>query len=177
MPEKLYVHADLGDGSILLAGQLIVDDKLGRFKYSKAYIDHPRAFALDPINLPLNADIHVKHRTRETPAMFGVMIDAGPDEWGRRWLTKTRQPPPVTQVEFLLAASGEGVGALHFTSQSRRPGAATVRATVREPGAFAAYCRRYRCRQGSRPRAGALFFPRQRHRRCATQVADRTRRS
>jgi hypothetical protein len=46
MPEKLYVHADLGDGSILLAGQLIVDDKLGRFKYSKAYIDHPRAFAL-----------------------------------------------------------------------------------------------------------------------------------
>jgi serine/threonine-protein kinase HipA len=115
MPEKLYVHADLGDGTILLAGQLIVDEKAGRFKYAKAYIDHPRAFALDPINLPLNADIHVKHRTRDTPAMFGVLIDAGPDEWGRRWLTKTRQPPPVTQVEFLIAASGEGVGALHFT--------------------------------------------------------------
>ena len=115
MPEKLFIHADLGDGTIVLAGQLIVDDKLGRFKYAKAYIDHPRAFALDPINLPLNADVHVKQRTRETPAMFGVLIDAGPDEWGRRWLTKTRQPPPVTQVEFLLAASGEGVGALHFT--------------------------------------------------------------
>jgi serine/threonine-protein kinase HipA len=121
MSEKLYVHVDFGDDTILLAGQLIVDDKLGRFKYAKAYINHPRSFALDPINLPLNTDIHVKHRTRDTPAMFGVLIDAGPDEWGRRCLTKTRQPPPVTQVEFLLAASGEGVGALHFTGNLGDP--------------------------------------------------------
>jgi serine/threonine-protein kinase HipA len=121
MPEKLYVHVDFGDGTLLLAGQLIVDDKLGRFKYAKAYINHPRAFALDPINLPLNTDIHVKNRTRDTPAMFGVLIDAGPDEWGRRCLTKTRRPPPVTQVEFLLAASGEGVGALHFTPELGDP--------------------------------------------------------
>ena len=63
MTEKIFIHADLGDGTILLAGQLIVDDKVGRFKYAKAYINNPRAFALDPINLPLNADIHVKHRT------------------------------------------------------------------------------------------------------------------
>jgi len=121
MAEKLYVHVDLGDGTTMLAGQLIVDDKLGRFKYAKAYINHPQAFALDPINLPLNADIHAKQRTRDTPAMFGVLIDAGPDEWGRRCLTKTRRPPPVTQVEFLLAASGEGVGALHFTAELGDP--------------------------------------------------------
>ena len=129
MAEKLYIHADIGDGTILLAGQLIVDEKLGRFKYAKAYIGHPRAFALDPINLPLNEEIHAKHRTRETPAMFGVLIDAGPDEWGRRWLTKTRRPPPVTQVEFLLAASGEGVGALHFTANLGDP----VRPTPQRP--------------------------------------------
>ena len=121
MPEKLYIHVDLGEGKTMLAGQLIVDDRLGRFKYAKAYINHPQAFALDPINLPLTADIHVKQRTRDTPAMFGVLIDAGPDEWGRRCLTKTRQPPPVTQVEFLLAASGEGVGALHFTANLGDP--------------------------------------------------------
>jgi serine/threonine-protein kinase HipA len=121
MSEKLYVHVEFGDGTILLAGQLIVDDKVGRFKYAIAYINHPRAFALDPINLPLNTDIQVKNRTRDTPAMFGVLIDAGPDEWGRRCLTKTRRPPPVTQVEFLLAASGEGVGALHFTSELGDP--------------------------------------------------------
>ncbi len=121
MAEKLYIHVDLGDGTIVLAGQLIVDDKLGRFKYAKAYIENAKAFALDPINLPLNGNIQVKHRTRETPAMFGVMLDAGPDEWGRRWLTKTRQPPPITEVEFLLAASGEGVGALHFTPELNAP--------------------------------------------------------
>ncbi len=34
-----------------------------------------------------------------------------------RQLTKTRRPPPVSNIEFLLAASGEGVGALHFTAE------------------------------------------------------------
>lgn len=117
MVEKLFVHTDLGDGTTVLAGQLLIDDARGRFKYARAYLDNPRAFALDPINLPLTADIHDNPRTRETPGVFGVLIDAGPDEWGRRQLSKTRKPPPVTHVEFLLAASGEGVGALHFTAK------------------------------------------------------------
>ena len=34
------------------------------------------------------------------------LIDAGPDEWGRRCLTKTRQPPPVTQA---IRASSRGI--------------------------------------------------------------------
>lgn len=117
MAEKLFIHADLGDGTKVLAGQLLVDDARGRFKYARAYLDNPRAFALDPINLPLDAEVHDNPRTRETPGVFGVLIDAGPDEWGRRQLTKTRHPPPVTPIEFLLAASGEGVGALHFTAE------------------------------------------------------------
>ncbi len=117
MAEKLFVHADLGDGTKVLAGQLLVDEKQGRFKYARAYLENPRAFALDPINLPLAEGIHVNPRSRETPGVFGVLIDAGPDEWGRRQLTKTRRPPPVSHVEFLLAASGEGVGALHFTAE------------------------------------------------------------
>jgi serine/threonine-protein kinase HipA len=117
MAEKLFVHVDLGNGQKVLAGQLLLDENQGRFKYAKAYLEHAGAFALDPINLPLNGDIHEAPRTRERPGVFGVLMDAGPDEWGRRQLTKTRVPPPVTNVEFLLAASGEGVGALHFTAQ------------------------------------------------------------
>ena len=117
MAEKLFVHVDLGVGKKVLAGQLLVDEVRGRFKYAKAYINNPKAFALDPINLPLNGDVHENPRTRETPRVFGVLVDAGPDEWGRRQLTKTRQPPPVTHIEFLLAASGEGVGALHFSAE------------------------------------------------------------
>jgi serine/threonine-protein kinase HipA len=119
MAEKLFVHVDLGRGEKVLAGQLLVDESKGRFKYARAYTERPDAFPLDPINLPLNADVHVNVRTRETPGVFGVLIDAGPDEWGRRQLSKTRRPPPVTDVEFLLAASGEGVGALHFTAEIR----------------------------------------------------------
>jgi serine/threonine-protein kinase HipA len=119
MAEKLFVHADLGNGEKVLAGQLLVDDKQGRFKYARAYLENARAFPLDPINLPLTDAVHVNPRSRETPGVFGVLMDAGPDEWGRRQLTKTRRPPPVTHVEFLLAASGEGVGALHFTAELR----------------------------------------------------------
>ena len=117
MAEKLFVHVDLGDGKKVLAGQLLVDETRGRFKYAKAYINHLHAFALDPINLPLTDEVHENPRTRETPGVFGVLIDAGPDEWGRRQLTKTCQPPPVTNIEFLLAASGQGVGALHFCAE------------------------------------------------------------
>lgn len=117
MAEKLFVHVDLGRGTCVLAGQLIVDEQRGRFKYSPKYLTHPRSFALDPINLPLTEDVHSTVRTREAPGVFGVLLDAGPDEWGRRQLSKTRQPPPVTSVEFLLAASGEGVGALRYTSE------------------------------------------------------------
>jgi serine/threonine-protein kinase HipA len=108
---------DLGSGLKVLAGQLLVDKSRGRFKYAKAFLDHPDAFPLDPVNLPLTQEVFENPRTRETPGVFGVLIDAGPDEWGRRQLTKTRQPPPVSDVEFLLAASGEGVGALHFTAE------------------------------------------------------------
>ena len=117
MAEKLFVHADLGSGKPVLAGQLIVDKKQGRFKYGAKYLNHPRAFPLDPINLPLTEAIHSCARTRDSTGVFGVLLDAGPDEWGRRQLSKTRVPPPVSAVEFLLAASGEGVGALHFTSE------------------------------------------------------------
>jgi len=119
MGEKLFVHVDLGEGEIVLAGQLLVDETRGRFKYARAFIERPEAFPLDPINMPLNAEVHENIRTRETPGVFGVLIDAGPDEWGRRQLTKTRRPPPVSDVEFLLAASGEGVGALHFTAEMK----------------------------------------------------------
>jgi serine/threonine-protein kinase HipA len=117
MSEKLFVHVDVDDGQLVLAGQLLLDNVRGRFKYAKSYIENRRAFALDPVNLPLTDAVHEKTRTRETPGIFGVLMDAGPDEWGRRQLAKTRQPPPVTAVEFLLAASGEGVGALHFTAE------------------------------------------------------------
>jgi len=117
MAEKLFIHVDLGTGEKVLAGQLLVDKSMGRFKYARAFIEHADSFPLDPINLPLNSDVHENPRTRETPGVFGVLIDAGPDEWGRRQLTKTTSPPPVSDVEFLLAASGQGVGALHFTAE------------------------------------------------------------
>jgi len=119
MAEKLFVHVDLGKGSKVLAGQLIVDQQRGRFKYAPSYLTHPRAFALDPINIPFDDGVYETPRSRESPGVFGVLVDAGPDEWGRRQLSKTRQPPPVSAVEFLLAASGEGVGALHFTAEVR----------------------------------------------------------
>lgn len=115
---KLYVHVDVGGGDRILAGELIVDraNRVGRFKYTRQYVEHPNAFALDPINLPLiKGAIYESPITRETMGIAGALLDAGPDDWGRRLLMTLLDPPPTNDLEFLLAGSGNGTGALYFT--------------------------------------------------------------
>lgn len=114
---KLYIHADVG-GEILLAGQLVVDraQRTGGFKYARAYCRDPRAYALDPINLPLVEDaVYETPITRENLGIAGALLDAGPDDWGKKVLIALLDPPPSNDLEFLLSGSGNGTGALFFT--------------------------------------------------------------
>ena len=59
MAEKLFVHVDLGAGEKVLAGQLLVDEQRGRFKYARAFIERPQA-----VHDPLGglAEIQRRHR-------------------------------------------------------------------------------------------------------------------
>lgn len=118
---KLYIHVDVGGGEVLVAGQLIVDRarRIGAFKYARGYCRDERAYALDPINLPLvEGAIYESPITRDNLGIAGALLDAGPDDWGRRVLMALLDPPPSNDLEFLLAGSGNGTGTIFF-SESR----------------------------------------------------------
>lgn len=129
---KLYVHVDVGGGQRILAGELVIDraNRMGKFRYTRQYVEHPDSYTLDPINLPLiKGAIFESPMTRESMGIAGALLDAGPDDWGRRLLIALLEPPPSNDLEFLLAGSGRGTGALYFT---RDRAEATEKAIPRE---------------------------------------------
>lgn len=121
---KLYIHVDVGGGERVLAGELVIDraNRMGKFRYTRQFIEHDKSFPLDPINLPLiKGAIFESAMTRESMGIAGALLDAGPDDWGRRVLMAMLEPPPSNDLEFLLAGSGMGTGALYFTSDRSEP--------------------------------------------------------
>ncbi len=88
---KLNVKITFPDGQKVFCGEIFTTDPTprgkieGSFRYSKEYLEHPRAFPLDPENLPL-----VPHEisTDRSAGVHGVFEDALPDDWGRTLLAK-----------------------------------------------------------------------------------------
>ncbi|MEB0141225.1 MULTISPECIES: HipA domain-containing protein [unclassified Undibacterium] len=83
------------------------------FVYQKAYLDQPLAIALDPVLLPLKA---LRYTSFSLNGHFSVLLDAGPDSWGRREITLSNG----TQTDFgyLLHGTGDQVGALAFSKDA-----------------------------------------------------------
>lgn len=123
MREGFYVHLKQDDGTTALVGQSIRDSERGQgwFRYAPSYLRREDAFPLDPINLPLNETTKAFPYDRENPGIPGVLLDGGPDDWGKKLLAWSKTPPPATVVEFLLAGSGTGIGALRYSSSKTPP--------------------------------------------------------
>ncbi|MFW2013705.1 type II toxin-antitoxin system HipA family toxin [Acinetobacter bereziniae] len=104
-----YIFLDIGDKPIIVA-QCSFDQPIYRFIYGLTYIGNPKAFALDPINMPF---IH-PNREMQSNAKdgFGVLADATPDKWGRNLTKALHKRPPLNQIEWLIAAQGSAVGCL-----------------------------------------------------------------
>jgi serine/threonine-protein kinase HipA len=84
---------------------------LGEFIYQKAYLNNPNALSLDPVLLPLN------ERPVETSLLnghFSVLLDAGPDAWGRREIDQA--VGKQTDLGYLLHGAGDQVGAIAFSA-------------------------------------------------------------
>jgi serine/threonine-protein kinase HipA len=114
MISKAYVFIDGLAEEPIICGVIQLDavNNVGRFRYGKSYLARPDAFALDPINLPLNENEHLTHFNK---GMFGVISDAGADSWGRKVILSLHKIKPQNALEFLLAGSSMGVGALVFS--------------------------------------------------------------
>lgn len=114
MISRAYVFINGIEDEPLICGIVELDTARyrGRFRYGKSYLSHSAAFALDPVNLPLSDQ---EYSTTFQQGVFGVLSDAGPDAWGQKIILSLHRTKPQNRLEFLLAGSGMGVGALTFS--------------------------------------------------------------
>lgn len=119
MHTQAYVFIDLpSQDDAVLAGLAATDGSTGRFVYGKSYLARDDAVALDPINLPLQPDEFIIEGNQGVPA---VLLDAGPDNWGRKLMQVLHRQQPVNKLEELLVTQGAGVGALRFSLSRSTP--------------------------------------------------------
>ena len=122
-----YVHAELpGRDSPVLVGKLLKDDdrKATYFQYARSYIEDPEAPPIDPINAPkIQGAKYSWPITREHSGIPGCISDAGAvDDFSKRAqliMQHALAPdrPPITDIDYLILASSEGVGNLFFSQQ------------------------------------------------------------
>lgn len=114
MNSKVYVFVDGLENKPVICGVIVLDteNKLGRFRYGKSYLERDDAFPIDPVNLPL---VDKEFTTTVNKGLFGALSDAGADSWGEKVILSLNSTKPKNKLEFLLAGSGMGVGALVFS--------------------------------------------------------------
>jgi serine/threonine-protein kinase HipA len=124
---EVLVHARFADGSRAVVGRYGFrrerhERNLGEFRYARSWLAnaHGRAFALDPVNLPLSPETFF---TTGRGGLFGVLADTTPDRWGLRLMRITHQMP-MSPAELLVATGDERVGCLAFSHGLRAPAAA-----------------------------------------------------
>ena len=124
--QRLNVMLTLPDGQRMLCGEIFTTTpdlrgKIeGSFRYTKEYLAHPDAFALDPEHLPLSpADV----ATQRSQGVHGVFEDALPDDWGRELLSRKWNIPRSEQTvpNFLKFLGSNGLGALSFYTDKEKP--------------------------------------------------------
>jgi len=121
---RLDVWLTLPAGENIKAGTLIVADPddtsgalHGQFRYVSEYLEDPRAFPLDPLHLPLSAEIFSADRPHA--GVHGVFEDSLPDDWGRRLMIQRHNLDRYEQrVPHLLRLLGnKGLGALSYVEE------------------------------------------------------------
>lgn len=89
---NLYVYTVLDHGEGLKVGRLLSRNLRlahrggyeGFFQYDPGYLSDPRAYAIDPVNLPVRAGIFPARRPEV--GIHGVFSDSLPGQWGERLL-------------------------------------------------------------------------------------------
>ncbi|MBS1269998.1 MAG: Serine/threonine-protein kinase toxin HipA [Gammaproteobacteria bacterium] len=98
------------------------------FFYGRRYLERAGAVPLDPIHLPLQQNSFYD----SSLPMFGALRDAAPDSWGRFIIEKRAGQIGLNEIDYLLASSGERVGALDFGKSPNNPLERSERPLIRE---------------------------------------------
>ena len=93
---------------------------LGHLVYGRSYLERPESLPIDPVHLPLSEE---EFATTKIGGMFGALRDTAPDAWGRMVLERGRPGRSWTELDYLVEASDQRVGALRY---GPRPDAPTL---------------------------------------------------
>lgn len=123
MTRTAYVFIYLpGQTQPIVAGRFDLEDaispQLGQFVYAQSYLDNPAALPLDPIALPLKAELF---KTTLSSGFFGVFRDAIPDDWGRHVAARLHGDAFQTDFDYLFLATADRIGALAFGRAADTP--------------------------------------------------------
>jgi serine/threonine-protein kinase HipA len=118
MISECFVHIQLpGSLDVQTAGRFRLDfvegQPVGRFVYGRRYLADPRAVAFDPVELLLAPG---ERRTTALGGIFGALRDAAPDAWGRLLIERRLARADLSELDYLLAAPEDRVGALSFST-------------------------------------------------------------
>ena len=95
-----------------------VTPNVGEFVYAQSYLASTAAVALDPVALPLKAQLFA---TTLASGFFGVFRDAIPDDWGRHVALKLHGSSFQTDFDYLWLNAADRIGALAFGKSALAP--------------------------------------------------------
>jgi len=121
MPDTAYIFIYLpGRTDSTVAARFdcetAVTPNVGELVYAESYLANKDAVPLDPIALPLRAQVFT---TTLSSGFFGVLRDGLPDDWGRHVARKLYGATFGTDFDYLWMRTADRVGALAFGVNSR----------------------------------------------------------
>lgn len=124
---NLYVFAIFPDGEVLEVGRMLSRNLRqpgnfeGFFRYSPSYLNDPKAYAVDPVHLPLEDRVFTADNG--VTGIHSVFDDSLPDSWGRHILARKGEILGTnhTPIHLLSVLRGGGLGRLLFSEQRRKP--------------------------------------------------------
>lgn len=88
---------------------------VGNFVYGSSYLKNPDAIPLDPISLPLRPQ---EFLTTNSSGVFGALMDALPDDWGRYVVDKVHGQQEFP-IGYMLRSSSDAIGNVSFSSSPK----------------------------------------------------------
>lgn len=128
VPRQVYLHIVLPGASVPVPcaafsrTEVGPNEWVGTFGYGRQYLERPSAVPLDPLHLPLTDRVIETTRRAGFP---GAVRDSMPDFWGRVVIDRERGAPLGDEIDYLLAAGADRVGAIIATPARETPHMAT----------------------------------------------------
>ncbi len=124
---NLYVHGIFPDGRIVEVGRLLVRNLLnyqnqeGFFRYAPSFLEHPMAYAIDPVHLPLTDQTFAARLPQH--GIHYLFDDSLPDAWGRHILARKGgiERSRFTPAHLLAILKGSGLGRFLYTEKQGKP--------------------------------------------------------